>query len=231
MHYLARYLHERGYDVRVPLLPGHGRSVEELDTTSRQAWLDAARAELYAMRARYRWAGLGGLSMGGAIAAILAADVHDLPSLVLIAPYLSIPRRIRWLAASQALWNARVGPIRVQSPRSIHDPAERAANLAYGAVTGHSIHELATLVKDARRALPRVQAPTLLIQSDEDNRVPARVARHALNALGSQRKRLVFTHGAGHIITVDYGRERVFEEVCTWLEGGPGTSPQPGHPG
>lgn len=217
--------------MRVPLLPGHGRSVEELDATPHQAWIDAARAELYAMRARYPWAGLGGLSMGGAIAAILAADVHDLPSLVLLAPYLAIPRRIRWLAASQAIWNERVGPIRVQSPMSIRDPDERAANLAYGAVTGHAVHELVALVRAAQRALPRVQAPTLLIQSDEDNRVPASVARRAMDALGSRRKRLVFTHGAGHIITVDYGREHVFEEVCTWLEGGPGTSPQPGHPG
>jgi esterase/lipase len=183
------------------------------------------------LRARYRWAGLAGLSMGAAIATSLAADVHDLPSLVLIAPYLSMPRRIRWLSASQGLWSARVGPIRVESPRSIHDPAERAANLAYGAVTGRAVHELALLVEKARAALPRVKAPTLLIQSEEDNRVPQRVARNAMRMLGASCKRLVFTHGAGHIITVDYGREHVFEEVCAWLEGGPGTSPQPGHPG
>jgi len=32
------------------------------------------------------------------------------------------------------------------------------------------------------------------------------------------------------VITVDYGRERVFEEVRAWLGTGPGTSPQPGRP-
>jgi esterase/lipase len=35
--------------------------------------------------------------------------------------------------------------------------------------------------------------------------------------LGAREKRLVWTEGAGHIITVDYGRERVFTEVEKWL--------------
>ena len=38
-----------------------------------------------------------------------------------------------------------------------------------------------------------------------------------------ESKKLVLTRDGGHIITVDYGRERVFEEVRTWLETGPGT--------
>jgi esterase/lipase len=39
----------------------------------------------------------------------------------------------------------------------------------------------------------------------------------ALVSLAENKKRLVWTEGAGHIITVDYGRERVFEEVRVWL--------------
>jgi carboxylesterase len=62
-----------------------------------------------------------------------------------------------------------------------------------------------------------VRAPTLIIQSREDPRCPPEVAEFALNALGSAEKTLVWTEGAGHIITVDYGRERVFSEVERWL--------------
>lgn len=231
LSYLARHLHERGYDVRVPLLPGHGRNVAAFDATPHQAWIDAARAELFAMRARYDWAGLCGLSMGGALATILAAQIGDLPSLVLLAPYLGMPIHARAAAASHRFWSDRVGPFRASSPESIHDPNERAANLAYGVLTGRALHQLRALVAKARDALPQVTAPTLLIQSREDNRIPPRVARRAMTALGCASKRLIFTEGAGHIITVDYGRDQVFQEVQSWLERGPGTAPQPAKQG
>jgi esterase/lipase len=54
------------------------------------------------MRARHKWTAVGGLSMGGSIAAILAAELRDLPSLVLIAPYLSKQHRLRTLSATTA---------------------------------------------------------------------------------------------------------------------------------
>ena len=228
--YLAHHLQQWGFDVRVPLLPGHGRSIAAMDASAHTEWLDSARAELFAMRARYKWAAVGGLSMGGTIAAILAAEVSEIPSLVLIAPYLTMPRRLRWLSVTSSLWSDAVGPIRAATTRSILDPIERRANLSYGTVTGRSMRELSRLVEKGRAALSRITAPTLLIQSEDDNRISSHAARRAFEQLRTETKKLVLTRGGGHVITVDYGRERVFEEVRTWLGTGPGTSPQPGRP-
>ena len=72
-------------------------------------------------------------------------------------------------------------------------------------------------MKRARQALPKVTAPTLVILSKEDPRVASSVGDFTLNTLGARDKKLVWTEGAGHIITVDYGRERVFSEVERWL--------------
>jgi esterase/lipase len=36
--------------------------------------------------------------------------------------------------------------------------------------------------------------------------------------LGARDKKMVWTEGAGHVITVDYGRERVYSEVVSWLD-------------
>jgi esterase/lipase len=55
------------------------------------------------------------------------------------------------------------------------------------------------------------------VQSREDPRIPQDVAEFALKELGAKEKKLVWTEGAGHIFTVDYGRERVFSEVEKWL--------------
>lgn len=180
-------------------------------------WIDAARNAFVEMRSRHDSVSVVGLSMGGALSVLIAAELDDIPALVLIAPYVGMPRLLRAAAATHLLWGRFVGEINGRSPRSIRDPIEREKNLAYGAITGRALHELARVVRFARKALPEVKAPTLIIQSREDPRIAPDVAEFALEALGSQEKKLIWTEDAGHIITVDFGRERVFSEAETWL--------------
>jgi carboxylesterase len=180
-------------------------------------WIDAAKSAFVEMRARHDSVSVVGLSMGGALSVLIAAELDDIPALVLIAPYVGMPRLLRAAAATHLLWGRFAGEINGRSPRSIRDPIEREKNLAYGAITGRALHELSRVVRLARKALPNVKAPTLIIQSREDPRIAPDVAEFALESLGAQEKKLVWTEGAGHIITVDFGRERVFSEVETWL--------------
>ena len=215
--FLAKHLHSAGFGVRAPLLPGHGRSVQAFIGSRRGQWLAFARQEFAEFRGRYGTVGLAGLSMGGAIAAILAAENQDVPALVLIAPYLGMRLDYRAASASYWLWGPIVGTARSNSPSSIRDPVEREKNLGYGVYTGRLLYELWRLARGARLALPRIRTPTLVIQSKEDPRLSGSIAERAFASLGATEKRLVWMEGAGHIITVDYGRERVFREVCEWL--------------
>jgi carboxylesterase len=214
---LARRLRKSGYSVLAPLLPGHGRSMASFRKSRARDWVAAANAAYVAMYASHASVSVVGLSMGGALAVLLAAQQRDIPALVLIAPYLGMPRVLRVAAATHRLWGRLAGEVNATSPRSIRDPIEREKNLAYGAVTGRELHELSDVVKRARKALTEIRAPTLIVQSREDPRISPHVAEFALKTLGSAEKELVWTEGAGHIITVDYGRERVFSEVERWL--------------
>ena len=214
---LARRLHKSGYSLYAPLLPGHGRDMAAFDKSRASDWIDAAKSAFVEMRTRHDSVSVVGLSMGGALAVLIAAELDEIAALVLIAPYVGMPRLLRAAAATHLLWGRLAGEINGRSPRSIRDPIEREKNLAYGAVTGRALHELSRVVRLARRALPNVKAPTLIIQSREDPRIAPDVAEFALESLGTREKKLVWTEGAGHIITVDFGRERVFSEVETWL--------------
>ena len=51
------------------------------------------------------------------------------------------------------------------------DPVERDRNLAYGVFTAAGLRALRETMRRAVVALPRVTAPTLVIQSREDNRI------------------------------------------------------------
>ena len=214
---LARRLKKSGYSVLAPLLPGHGRSMESFGKSRANDWIVTARDAFTDMRGRHDSVSVVGLSMGGALAVLLAAEQREIPALILIAPYLGMPGLLRIAAASYWLWGGLVGEVNARNPRSVHDPIEREKNLAYGAVTGRELHELSKVVHRARKSLSNVRAPTLIIQSREDPRCPPAVAEFALKTLGSSEKKLVWTEGAGHIITVDYGRDRVFGEVERWL--------------
>ena len=218
LDYLANDLNARGYAVRAPLLPGHGRTLRAFAASDGDAWVAAARAELGAMRERYGSVSLVGLSMGGAIASILAAESPAPPALVLLAPYLDMPPHVRRFARYHGVVGMGVTYLRGGSLRSIHDDAERARNLAYRATTPRLLAELARIAERGRDALPRITAPTLIVQSREDNRISPAVAERAHALLGSREKLLVWTAGNGHVITVDFGRERVFEETAGWLE-------------
>jgi carboxylesterase len=214
---LARKLHKSGYSLYAPLLPGHGRNMDSFGKSRAVEWIRAARSALEEMRRRNASVSIVGLSMGGALAVLLAAELDDVPALVLIAPYLGMPRVLRLAASTHWAWEKLVGEVNSRDPRSIRDPIEREKNLAYGTITGRTLFELAKVVKLARKSLRSVSAPTLIIQSREDPRCPPDVAKFALMALGAQEKKLIWTEGAGHIITVDYGREHVFTEVEHWL--------------
>ena len=84
--YLADELHARGWDVHAPLLPGHGRTLRSFASSGSQQWVGAGREALDYLLARYQRGALVGQSMGGALAALLAAEPHRVLALALLAP-------------------------------------------------------------------------------------------------------------------------------------------------
>lgn len=215
--YLAEYIHAAGFRVHAPLYPGHGTTAEDFFSSSADEWIESARDALAVLRAACNSVSVVGLSMGAAIGVLLAAEEGSIASLVLIAPYLEIPWWLRFALKVRRLWDPFVGPIEAGNPHSIQDPEERAKRLAYTVVNAAAMAQLARVVRVARRALPQVKCPTLVIQSREDPRVSAGTAVGALKRIGAKQKRLAWTNRGGHVITVDYGREFVFAETLGWI--------------
>ena len=54
LHFIAAALHAGGWSVRVPLLPGHGRRLQDWAATNATEWENAARAELAELQSRAR---------------------------------------------------------------------------------------------------------------------------------------------------------------------------------
>jgi carboxylesterase len=149
----------------------------------------------------------------------LAAELEgQLPALGLVAPYLTASVRVRRAVRLAPFWGLLTPYVRSADGRSIHDPSELAKSLAYGIFTAAALRALAITADRAAAALPRVTAPTLMIQSRQDNRIAPEAGEQSFRALGAHDKRLVWIDGAGHVITVDRGREQVIAALADWFD-------------
>ena len=215
---LADFLHRDGFSVRVPLLEAHGRDLGALRGAAAVEWHAQVAQELDAMRRDHGWVGVVGLSMGGALAVKAASERSDVDALVLLAPYIAMPDVVRRMADTSAWWGWLVPYFPSFGSRSIRDQVAAGRALGHGLLTPAMLRALRDVVDSAWDALPDVSAPTLVVQSREDNRIAAESAESAFARLGSREKKFVWTNGAGHVITVDFGFQRVFELTRDWLE-------------
>ena len=74
MREIGALLHKEGFSVRAPLLPGHGIGPEGLEKATWRDWVASARLEYTILRESCPRVAVAGVSMGGALAAILAEE-------------------------------------------------------------------------------------------------------------------------------------------------------------
>jgi carboxylesterase len=217
LRYLGGRLHADGFTVRAPLLPGHGRGLRDFARATAGDYLHDSRAELDGLLERFHWVGVIGLSMGGALGARLAAECHDVRALVLLAPYLTPPPSVTLVGRIAPVWSLAVPYVGGRGgDASVHDPVARADSYAYGIFPPSAVRALCETAAAGRRALSSITVPTLVVNSRQDNRIPAALAETATATLRGPTERHWVT-GCGHVITVDYCRDAVASLVSDFL--------------
>jgi carboxylesterase len=215
---LAEHLFSAGFAVRVPLLSGHGRAMDAFRRVTPAEWEADVRRAYSELRSEHEWVGVVGLSVGGSLAISLVAERGDVPALVLLAPYVYPTRGPRWVAAAAGILGLVTPYLPSRGAESIRNRDAAAEARSYGVLTPAALRAVVTVAARANAALPGLTAPTLVVQSREDNRIPPEAAQRAFDRIAATDKRLEWITGAGHVITVDYGRERVFDLSAAWLK-------------
>ena len=215
---LSSALHDAGWTVHAPVLPGHARTLPAFARSGAAEWMGAAREAYRALRTTHDRVAICGMSMGGALALWIAAEEPDVRAVVGIAPYLHLskPMEALLLLTPIAALGARF--LSGAGGRSVHDPEAARAIIAYRRSTPRLLRQLAIVTRAAFNALPSVLQPVLVIQSREDNRIPAESAARAFARIGSNDKTLDWVTGAGHVLTVDFGHTEMERRIIGWLD-------------
>jgi carboxylesterase len=214
MRLVGDYLHTRGLTVFGPLLPGHGTSVEDLNKSKWTDWVDCAEDALAELRSRCRSVFVGGLSMGSLLTIYLAAH-YALPGAILYSPAVKVANHLIHLSPVLKY----LIPKKPKSKGSdLTDPQAAQRKWSYDAFPSVAAHELLKLMRRARRLLPQVTCPLLIIHSTGDETIQADSAELTCERAGAPDKKLITLHSSGHVITVDSEWRRVAEETCRFIQ-------------
>jgi carboxylesterase len=209
----GEYLADRGYSVRLPLLPGHGTTWQEMNRTRWEDWyacVDAAFRELHEDCERVV---VCGLSMGGALALQLAQGHGPrISGLVLVNPAVKFddPRTL----LLPVLKNF------VGSLAGVGNDIKKAGvtELAYTRTPLKAAHSQLIAWQSVVRDLPEVTQPVLLLRSPQDHVVPASSSALILSRISSLDVTEILLEDSYHVATIDNDAQRIFDESAKFIE-------------
>jgi len=209
----GEYLADRGYSVRIPLLPGHGTTWQEMNQTRWEDWyaaVDAAFRDLHEVCERVV---VCGLSMGGALALQLAQGHGPrISGLVLVNPAVKFedPRTLLLPVLKHLVGSLGAIGNDVKKPG--------VTELAYTRTPLKAAHSQLMAWQSVVRDLPEVTQPVLLLRSPQDHVVPASSSALILSRISSLDVTEILLEDSYHVATIDNDAQRIFEESAKFIE-------------
>lgn len=207
----ALYLEDAGYQVAVPLLPGHGTKWEDMNTVKWTDWYDCAASEYEKLAAKSEKVFVAGLSMGGGLALRLAEHYDGLAGLMLVNPAVAVtdPRRFilpllqKFIPSLSSIGNdiAMPGVIEYSYDRN---PLPAA-------------YQMTKMWTDIRSYLDLVTAPLILFRSVNDHVVPPLSAKIIFNQISSTDVTEYLLERSYHVATIDYEAEEIFANSVKFM--------------
>lgn len=204
---LAQALHEKGYTVAAPLLPGHGATPEKMNRCRWQDWADACEQTYRTLAECCGHVFLGGESMGGMLALYLAASHPDVAGLLLYATALKV----------SSSWQPYLAPL-IARFRPILPKGHAPPSAAEGRWQGYTVHptratvQLFALQRVVMPLLPKITQPLLIVQGRLDGVVHAGVPDLIASRVRSTIKEIHWLERSTHCVLLD----QEWEQAAAW---------------
>ncbi|WP_427174332.1 alpha/beta hydrolase [Arthrobacter sp. 92] len=206
----AESLAEDGFAVRMPLLPGHGTSWQELARTRWQEWDSAFDASYLELAAECDYVFTAGLSMGGALALRVAA-LRPVAGTIVVNPGLVIDDPRAPLAGILKL-------VLKSTPAIANDILKPDMDEgAYPRTPVAAAHELNKMFKDTVRLLPRITTPVQVFRSAIDHVVSDTSMAALRRGLRNAPLQVTTLANSYHVATMDNDAGEIFRGSADFI--------------
>ena len=214
MRYLGNRLRDAGYLVSIPRLPGHGTTRQDFNQTRAEDWLRRSLDAWLELQTFGLEQNLAGLSMGGILAAILAATFTP-HRVVLAAPALMVNNPVLpWTPILKYAVKEQKHP----TVQDYDDPDLDYLSHEYWSVDNiQGAAELYRLQQLGLSLLGDIQSPLLTIISEKDATVPVAVAPLILGRIASTEKETLVLKESKHVVVNDCEKEAVADAIIAWF--------------
>lgn len=213
MRPLGEYLADKGYTVHGIRLQGHATNIDDLKRTHWEDWLNSVEDGYYHLHNTTRKTFMVGISMGGVLALLAAAQLAVAGVAALSTPFALPPDpRLPWVK-----YLALIQPELAKQSSDWQDQAMASQHIEYPTYPTRSIAELYELLKAMRTALPRITAPVLLIHSRADGSIAFENMQQIYDHLRTSKDMVDLQH-SGHNMTCDLEKEQVFLAIHQFIQ-------------
>lgn len=189
--HLAYFLNERGYSVYVPLLPGHGTKVQDLNDKRYYEWYRAAQNALEDVDEKERY--IIGHSLGGLLALDIASR-NEVEAVVTINAAVKLETRYAPFIPFVKL----IEDYHIKSEEDINLLLDNNLSVPYNAMPLNSVSQLLKGVSDLK--MDNIEEPIYIIQGIDDDVVDRDSAIEIYDKVSSKKKELVFIEDSSHEI-------------------------------
>jgi carboxylesterase len=238
---IAKRLVKQGFSVMCPALAGHCGTVTDLKKSKWQDWYGTIERSFEVLKAGgHRRVYVAGLSMGALMALILAAekggrvDGIGLLSTTFFYDGWNMPRLRRKLFLPIALhsplkyflsWE-ETPPYGIKCERTralVHAvlenrDAQASEKVGIFRTPGVTVHESVRLIKAAKKILPKVQSPALIVHSTEDDMASVKNAHFVAQRISSKKVETFFVDDTYHVLTLDKRRDDVARRMAEFFK-------------
>lgn len=222
MHDIGKHLAGQGHTVLGVRLPGHATRPADLNRIRWRDWLAAVEDGYSILDKTCEQVIVMGLSLGGALALLLAASRPAAGVVAMATPYELPPQpSLRWLRYLLPILRPISVVLRQIPKPSINDYKDQQAyrdHVSYRVFPVRSVPEVDGLLQRLREQLPTLRAPVLLMHAVEDRGVSPDNARSIFAQVGSDDKELVWIENSGHVLTVEPARRQVYDLAADFVE-------------
>jgi carboxylesterase len=208
----GNYLAERGYAVEVPLLPGHGTTWEDANTTTYTDWYGEVQRVFDQLRSEVDVVVVGGLSMGASLALRLAADRGEqVAGIAVVNPAVATRR----LDAKALPVLKHLVPGWPAIGNDIKKPG--GEEYPYPKTPLKALHTFVQQWKPLIADLPSITQPLLIFRSVEDHVVDSSSVPIITSRVSSRDVTERLLEDSYHVATLDNDAPTIFEESAAFV--------------